>query len=263
MLPILGQPGEHRTWLANELESRKKRLPSYSLRSFAARLGVSPSSLSQVLSGQRPMSVKMVHKVADCLSLDPRERAQLLASVVSDKVRHLGVVADAAEGAQAPTQLEVDTFRVISDWYHFAILSLLETVKPQGTLPWISKRLGLSALVVEQALLRLRRLGFVELKGRSYVRTGLNELRTPRQVPLAELRKWHHQIMEKAGESLDRDPVEMREFGGRTLAIDVKYLPEAKKLLNKFREDLGRLLERGDKKRVYVLVTQLFPLDRE
>jgi transcriptional regulator with XRE-family HTH domain len=60
-----------RDYLAQELLRRKERNPSYSLRSFARDLRLSPSCVSEILNNKRSPSPKNVRKIAEKLALDP------------------------------------------------------------------------------------------------------------------------------------------------------------------------------------------------
>ena len=96
--------------LKSALQERFSKNPQYSLRSFARATGISHTVLSLVLSGKRRLSKKATLKLADYLDLGPQDKQSLLRS-------HLGAAPDAFQ------TLQLDAFEVISDWYHYAILS--------------------------------------------------------------------------------------------------------------------------------------------
>jgi uncharacterized membrane protein (DUF106 family) len=47
-----------------------------------------------------------------------------------------------------------------------------------------------------------------------------------------------------------------------TMSIDVKKLPEARKIIKKFRREMSQFLESGNQTRVYQLGIQLFPISK-
>ena len=53
-------------------------------------------------------------------------------------------------------QLTLDHFSVISEWYHFAILSLAETQDFKSYPAWIAGRLGISQKDAKAAVLTLK-----------------------------------------------------------------------------------------------------------
>ncbi|MBI1861191.1 MAG: helix-turn-helix domain-containing protein, partial [Deltaproteobacteria bacterium] len=82
-MPITDEHGLHnyRVWLQTIFHERCRRNPAYSLRSFARSLGVSHPSLSQILSGKRPLTQKSAFVIANRLALPPNQRRQLLAQL--------------------------------------------------------------------------------------------------------------------------------------------------------------------------------------
>lgn len=134
--------------LQNALKEKCEKNPLYSLRAFAKATGISHTVLSLVLSGKRKLSKKATLKLADYLGLNPQERQLIMKSHRSPK----------AEDFQT---LSLDSFEVISDWYHYAILSLLETPDAQFEARWMAKQLGIQPLNAKLAMERLQRLGLV------------------------------------------------------------------------------------------------------
>ena len=67
----------------------------------------------------------------------------------------------------------------------------------------------------------------------------------------------------KAIDSLEKDPIDVRDMSGITMAISTRKLPEARKLIMDFRRKLCAFLEDGHKDAVYRLNVQLFPLSQE
>ncbi|MBI2609109.1 MAG: helix-turn-helix domain-containing protein [Deltaproteobacteria bacterium] len=56
----------------------KMKNPHYSLRAFSNKLGLSSSSVSEILNGKRRISIKMAKRIIQKLELSPRERSNLL-----------------------------------------------------------------------------------------------------------------------------------------------------------------------------------------
>ena len=230
-------------FLKNEFCRRKARNPRYSMRAFAAMLEIPSGRLSEIFSGKRPMTPRLLSKISKKLALPPAMTAEDLAS-------------------QDPWyQLESDQFEMISVWYHFAILSLLETADFRNDPKWIAARLRISAVEVEAALSRLQRLRLIEQKGARLV-LSRHRITTSHDVPSGALRSSHRQSLEQAIESLETVAVELRDITSMTMAIDVSKLPEAKAMLRKFRRRLARLLESGNRTQVYNLNIQLIPVTR-
>jgi uncharacterized protein (TIGR02147 family) len=194
--------------------------------------------------------------VADSLALDPEARVLLLGNRAphrADKARLL---------EERARNLDLDQFAAISDWYHYAILSLLELPESRLEARWVAERLNLGQAQAKLAIERLKRLGLVEKRGARW-RQSDQPLRVPNSVSTPATRKFHRQLLEKAAESLENDPAESRDFTSMTFALDPRHIPLAKGRIRAFRRELTQELEElGAPKAVYQLTVQLFPVTR-
>ena len=240
--------------LQKTFAERTRSNPQYSLRAYARSLQIDSSTLSAILRRKRPLSAKMAQRLIARLDINDPSKTQMLL---------LGTLG-ATDGDLAPkyTELDLAASEVISSWEHFAIMALLQCDRFRADYRTISRRLNIPIALVIEALHRLEKLGLVKNESSTWVLTGKN-LATPQNVPNVNLRKTLRQNIEKALESLERDPVEVRDVSGMTMAIDAKKLPEAKKLIQDFRRRLSVFLEHGSKNSVYRLNIQLFPLTQE
>jgi uncharacterized protein (TIGR02147 family) len=245
--------------LSKQLTEARLKNPSYSLRAFAKKAGLTPSALSEILNGKRRVSRELAQKVVHKLCVEPARAAELIRSF-PDKLRRKG------DGAAAPTreftQLNMDHFRIISDWYHFAILSLSETDDYRHDPRWIGERLNIKSTDAAAALGRLERLGMLELDDQGKPVRGAPQYITSDDIADLSLRKVHGQNLELARASLEEDAVAERDFTAMTMAIDPDRLPEAKKMIREFRDRLCAFLESGRKKEVHKLCIQMIPLTK-
>jgi uncharacterized protein (TIGR02147 family) len=146
--------------LQAELARRCAKNPKYSLRAFAKSVGISHTVLSLVMSGKRRLSKKASLKLAEALALDPEQKSLLALSASHPRS---SLEAPSRSAAQLRFhQLSLDTFSVVSDWYHLPILSLLDLPGARFEARWISKALSISQLEAKLAIERLQRLGLVE-----------------------------------------------------------------------------------------------------
>lgn len=229
---------------------------SFSLRAFAKRLNLVPSATSEILNGKREASPEMAEKILKGLHADPETMTKILGRLNTQKT----VAKKKAAGA-AYHQVQMDQYHVIADWYYFAILSLAETEGFDDSPEWISERLNVAKADVVRALERLERLELLARRGGRLRPTG-KQFETSRDVVSLSLRKSHAQSLEMANASLMNDPVDVRDFGAMTMAIDPDLLPEAKEMIREFRKKLSAFLESGKKTEVYRFSTILFPLTK-
>jgi uncharacterized protein (TIGR02147 family) len=251
-------PINYRHWLASELEERRMRNPVFSLRSFAKKLGVSPTTLSLLLSGKRRLTPRLAERMAARLNLSPVESHALVQASRRARVEEL------AQSLEPDSyhSVEMDTFKVISDWYHYAILSLGELKKSKASPRWIAKRLGIPLREAEEAYHRLKRLGILGESEGGRFRQLSPPLATSDDLNEPAIRKHVLQHLHIAEQALDTAERSEMDFSSLTMAIDPAKLPLAKAEIKKFRRRLCRLLETDPKERVFALSVQLYPLEK-
>jgi uncharacterized protein (TIGR02147 family) len=230
------------------LAERLAKNPQYSIRAFARATGISHTVLSLVLSGKRRLSKQAITKLADHLGLDPNHRQAL----VQSRKGHL------PENFET---LPLDTFEVISDWYHYAILSLLELPEARLEARWIAKQLGIPVLNAKLAIERLQRLSLVEEISPGQWRQSGKPLKVDNTISTVATRKFHKQLLARAAESVDKDPIPVRDFSSMTFALDPSQVEYARQRLRDFRRQLVAELEvKGTPSAVFHFTMQLYPV---
>jgi uncharacterized protein (TIGR02147 family) len=264
---MLTDSQDYRALLKDELEKRCKKNTRYSLRAFARDLGVSSARLSLVLAGKGGLSVERAHKIARILGLNETEREHFATLVEathgrSAVTRELATVKLRQFEVPVYQQIQADAFRVISDWYHYAILELtvVDGFKPDPA--WISKALGIAEMEAKLAVERLERLDLIEWKAGTLVaKTGFTA--STDGIPSESLRKFHQQILNKASEAIVLQTVEERNLSSITLAFDRSKMPEAAERIRRFRREFDRdMAAPQGADSVYCLAIQFFDLTK-
>jgi uncharacterized protein (TIGR02147 family) len=233
-----------------EFLRRKRDNKNYSLRAFAEYLEIPPGRLSELLSGKRPVSKKMKVKIS--LRLGLKNIDEFLDNTVGNLT---------FEKREDYHFLNNDAFSVLADWYHFAILSLADTKDFQAEPKWIAKRLGISVVEATLALAKLQKLGIIELEDGAFRKTHKNVSSTT-DIESQALRISHRQSIQQAMLAINEVPIDLRDITSITMAIDLKRLPIAKKIIKEFRLKMSDLLEQGDQSEVYNLNIQLLPVSK-
>jgi uncharacterized protein (TIGR02147 family) len=239
--------------LMEELAKRQTRNSSYSLRAFARDLGIGATTLSDVLADKRNLSKTNLHKVMETLLVSPAEKETLW--------NHYKAYVNRPQLEDDRKTLDEDTFRLIADWHYLAILNLAKMKECEAEPAWIATRLGIKAEEAEEALERLFRLELVKKNRNRLFRTS-KPLTTSTEIPSAAIRKHHTQNLRLAEESMNRDPVPMREISSVTMPVNLEKLPQIKEMLLKTRKKIAALLEDDNASEVYTLSFQLFPLTK-
>lgn len=242
-----------------ELQSKN---PSFSLRAFAKKLGLSPSAASELLRGQRRASRKLAERIAQRLMLDPQETHRVLRHFDEAKGRS-NASGSTPEASKEYLKLTADQFTLISEWVHYAILSLIETQDFKPEAQWIASRLGVSVAKVTGCLERLERLGLIDRAEDDSITRTFAQIHTPDDVFNVSLQKAHVGDMELAKSALQNVPVALRDFTSISMATSPEMMPELKKLIRRFRADATRLLESAPKKsEVYQMSVYVYPLTK-
>ncbi len=239
-----------------EFSSRSEKNPQFSLRSFAKFLGVSHALLSLVLNEKRSPSKAFIGKMSERLALNPESRSILQNSLkneipkTTEEVRY--------------QKIGLDQFALVSEWQHFAILSLLEIEDTILRPEFISKRLGISETLARVSLKRLFDLDLLvkdEKSNRWQQKPG--PIVVENSESTAYTRRFQNQLMNKALESLEADPIMVRDHSSTTFSMNPKNIPYALKRIRSFRRELTKELEdMGEKEEVYNLTVQIFPTSR-
>lgn len=230
---------EFRIKLQEEFSRRIRVNENYSIRAFAQHLGINSSSLSKILAGKRFLS---------------DEKIQILCQSIGIRV------SNSADTQIDFNQLELDTFVVISDWYHFAILdlTLIKTFKSEAK--WIARKLGIESHQAIGAIERLKRLGLLVEKNGKLVKGKEFYTNYSEGMTSASLKEYQRQIIKKALHAVDNCPQERKDITSITIAADSKKLNQAKEKIKNFRRELCAFLEDGDRDSVFHLALQLYPV---
>ena len=264
----------YRTRLREELVHRISRNPAYSLRSFSAALEISSGSLSQILSGKRSVSTKLTERIFKFLELSPSEQQHFLESLLAEKqslrrrspllAKKLKTISnDQASLAPEKRELSLDEFRVISDWYHAAILELTFSEAFDASPRWIAQALGITIMEAKLALDRLLTLNLLENVGGRIRKSDFRLSMKDQAKTTVFLRRRQKQILEKSITALENTPLEERNHSGVTLCLDPGQIPEAKLKIRKFMWELSQQLVQGKPERVYELSVNLIPLQKK
>lgn len=242
---------DFRSLVESHYQKRLNMTGSYSIRAFARHLDIDSSLLSKMLRGTRPFTPAIIKKTCERLDLDPYLAAKFTKPLLSDKRWQ---------------ELSEEQTCEVSQWYHFAIISLLETEKAFPSIQKISKRLGISMDQTRSAIRILKRNSIIrENKSGELVFS-------PKFVSNSNLRHTSEQKMnlqrqffELAARSIQKTDIEKRQHSGLTVAIDPDLIPELKVRIKEFCCEINDFIDKkkSKKKEVYQMSVGLFPLSED
>ena len=255
---------DFRDVLKSELEERCRKNPRYSLRAFSRDLGIANSRLSEVLSGRYGLSLVASGRIAARLNFNAAEK-KYFCDLVEQRHARSRVKRELARRRLASSKsraanVDDDTFALVSDWYHFAILELTYVKGFRSDPAWIARRMGVQEVVAAEAINRLIRLGLLAREGERLVAVDA-ETTTPFDLPSRARRHFHDQILEKARVALHTQNVDAREMSSVVFAFRVDQIAEAKAMLRRMKREFMEKFGRGEgRDSVYCFALQFFDL---
>ncbi len=242
--------------LQSKLTEYRKANPRFSIRALARKLTLQASATNEILRGERRVSRKLAEKITRKLGLDPSERSDVLRSFPEvSKRRRLSPL--------AALKINSQQFSVISEWTHFAILSLMQTSKFKSDPKWIGERFGITELEAKKALEKLESVGLIAKNEHGkWIRTS-GSVNTSDDTFNLSLQRSHFNDMDLARAKLGQVAVDKRDFTSFTFPVNPKLLPQAKEILRKTQDDLDDLMAGADPQEIYRLCMYLFPLTGE
>ena len=257
----------YRQFLKAILAEKTSKNGAYSLRSFAQKLGFSNSFLSEVLNGKKSLSTDGALRIAVKLSLTEIETQYfcLLVQIESEKdPEYKSLLNDKLIALKPITKrfdLSSDFFRVISDWYHLAILELTQLKGPKLTPKLAAKRLQITEIQAETAIERLIRLELLERTSEGHLKKTKEYILAQSQIPNSAIKKFHKQLLEKAMHAVDDQTPAQRVSNTDLIPMDSRYLAEAKQIIDRCSDDIVNLTKKSKvKDEVFCLTTHFYKL---
>ncbi len=246
--------------LKKDFEKKCQVSPGYSMRLYAIHLGISKSSLSNILNGDGILTPKIFEKISPKLNLSPYENELYLSKL--KKIKKQKDIRNLNEDESLKLQME--EFNFIADWYHFAILYMCDTQGFKSSPKWVAKRLGLSDVeLVETAISRLISLKLLKRDEKGEL-TRINQFTSILDYNSSSvaMRTRQKQLMKISSEKIDLISINKRDNSSMTISVDSKLLPEIKERIKTFRRTLSNYIIKHNEAvdQVYELQIAFFPL---
>jgi uncharacterized protein (TIGR02147 family) len=259
---------DYRTYLKSVLVERISRNSSYSLRAFAAQIGIAPGMLSEVFRGRKNISAQKGIQIAAKLGLESDQEIYFLNLVqfcntdkVEDKEKILTKL-NRLNPSQPVRDLSVDHFHSISNWICSAGITLIDA-NPKGLrAKEIGARLGVTSYEAEEAMARWIALDLLEKKASGvYVKLNSDHLMMKSASSHSALKAFYRKMFEKASAALDQQSNQEKLMGFEVLAFDPDQLEEVRIIVE---ESISKILKKAKNGKctteVYQLGFQFFRL---
>lgn len=263
----------YRSFLNAYFLDARRRNPRLSYGSWARRLNVKDTStLTKILRGQRHPGPKVIDNFIQYFKFDSKDSGYFRNMVMLERYSNepsvkLQILESLGrENPQAAkTVIDEKAFGLISNWYGFAIRSLINVKGFTEDLDWIAKKLMflVSPKAIQTTLNHLLELGLVVRNAAGALVSTEASIHTTNDISSEFIKKHHEEMLDNAKRALRMIGVEKREFTSATITFDSSRVAEAKQLIRKFKSDFENLFESsknssGDS--VYQIQVQFFPL---
>ncbi|WP_413288093.1 hypothetical protein [Bdellovibrio sp. HCB337] len=146
---------DYRDILKAQFQRRKEFNPRYSLRSFAVKLDLAPSKVSEVLSGKKKLSVERLEDIAKRLQLQGKEKEIFLLSAELESSKTIDKSQLAQKLKKLAQQIQAEKTQQRNAWYFGAVNALSESeMDPEK----YADQMGVTELQVENALRYQKRM---------------------------------------------------------------------------------------------------------
>lgn len=247
------------------------------MAAFARDLAVSPSLLSRIMKGSRPITFKMASRMVTLLELSDEQSKGFINCVLAHTSAKAKITKKAKKqieeylenlmGSKPEVQfldMESEGFKSIAQWYHLGILNLISLQGFQSDPLWIAGKLGVSPKEAEDAIERLFALNLIKYQDGKICRNH-NNLRVEPKNSIQAVRSFHKSMIEKALLELEKKSdtdFQRRLINGITFSCSSEKIEKLKVLINQFEEEILKLVDEDKANSVYQMNIQLFPLSR-
>ncbi len=247
-----------------------KKTKKITLNEIAQELGYkSPSSLSMIAKGDRLPSKKILNQLFNYWKTPAEERKSITTLVKVEGKLQKGkkVLADLSELKKSNARIEfsripLEQLELIKDWYHYVIFDLIALPEfTDHSVEKIFKALNrkVNFTQINKALINLEKLGFIQkVEGENFYKRLQDTISTPEGIPSEALRTHHRGMIQRGLESIEEQPVELRQLSGLTFQIKKQNVDSIKKDIQNFFSEIYE--KYGDSKgdEVYQMNLQFF-----
>ncbi|MCB9692001.1 MAG: TIGR02147 family protein [Alphaproteobacteria bacterium] len=262
---------DHRAFLRDWIEAKKVASPRYSYRVFSRRAGTSVSLLHHVIEGKRNLTAATTEAFATALSLRAGEArffgllVAFDAATTADERNAVWAEISTTRRFREARDIERLGFDYLSSWVYPAVRELATLEGFRADPVWIARQLEPAVGIAEasRALALLVELGLLVERDGTLVPAEASVATAPEVTSLA-VRNYHHGMIGRAQEAIERFPGHERHLLAVTVGVPVSLLPRIKDEANGMMQRLMDLCDSATdaREQVVQINLQVFPLSR-
>lgn len=259
------------SFLKDALEEKKKVNSSFSLRSWALRLGMkSHGPLHAMLSNQRNIPKKYVPLLIKSLGLDKKEAKffELLVDLQRAKSIEEKEVYLERLKLLSPKELrevnDIDAYKYITEPLHIIVAEMTMLPKFKNSLGWIKSHLrpNINLNDLENIIERLLSLGILKKGKNNKLIKQVAHIYTAKEIMSKAVQEYHKKMGALAIEEISKQDIDQREFNAISFNIKKNDLPKIKEAIREFSDSLVQDFESETGDETYHLNIQFFSLTK-
>lgn len=263
---------DYRVFLRDWHQQRKKTHRSFSLRAFSKAAGFqSPNFFKLVMDGDRGLTEDSFVKFVKGLELNKQESEFFYnlvfftqASSVEKKDYYYKKLLQSRKFNELKP-IEKDHYEFYATWYHPIVRELITACDFDGSPEWLAQKIY-PRITIEQtkkSLVLLESLGFIKKNGDGQWRQENPIISTGPESKSHTLMKYHQNLLSLNRQLLEHVPSDQRDVSALTLGIRKERIPQLKKKIQEFRQEILKLVCNDDHaEEVVVFSMQMMPMTR-
>lgn len=263
---------DYRQYLKDWYVDAKKNRRGFSFRAFSKLAGFqSPNFFKLVMDGERNLTEDSFVKFSDGLELNKQERdffynlAFFNQASSHDKKDYYYKKLLQSRKFNQLKPIEKNKYDFYSTWYHPVIRELVMAKDFDGTAEWLAQNIRpeITGQQAEKSLELLAGLGFIRKAkdGKWQQETPL--ISTGPESASHILLKYHQNLLRLNVEMLEEIPCDQRDISSLTLGIVKERVPQLKKKIQEFRQDILKLVSNDvNPDEVVIVSIQMMPVTK-
>jgi uncharacterized protein (TIGR02147 family) len=261
---------DYRLYLNNWFRQAKETRRGFSYRAFAKVAGFKTSNfLLLVTQGKRNLTEESLGKIMTGLKLNKQEQ-EFFRNLVylnqaksnEEKNRYLQSLVQSKKFSQLKP-IEKRNYEYYSAWYHPAIRELVASKKFDGTPEWLAKQLkpAITTAQAAKSMALLSELGFIIKDENNRWQLVNTIVSTGPSLTSVVVHAYHKILLELSTQVMDQLSLADRDVSSLTLGITKMRIPELRKKIREFRQDILKMVAADTAPEEVVLLNiQFYPV---
>ena len=234
--------------LQQVLEERMRKNSVYSMRSLARDLKMAPSTLSEVMSGKKNLSLKKTNELTELLKIPEWQGDYLKNRIIEN---HDGKK-DSRE-MKRPERLKENTIKSLTSSLDLALLEATHMKTFKADLKWLAKKLSVSEEEVFQAKERMQSIGLLKIHEDGKWEDLSPFFSSSDGIPSKSIRAFHADVLRLARKKVLTESVDERVVKTVVFSLEEDQLSEARNILNDAVAKIMELASKNEGKKDHVM----------